>query len=136
MMNYYYALVKTKLIQDEDSVVLDVPFTLYSQTIREGNKDVTYSGRVVGKNVLAVIAVKNEDEEALKALPMWIGDEWDVVKDKADYKNSYTIKIKDVKRKIDDEGKVTEYTGADKDESARFCMWTEKYKPIEEVIDA
>jgi len=126
MSLYYWAMIKTKLIATEDSIVLDTPFTTYFEYIMDGNRSVTYSGRVAGKNVIALVAVKAKDEEALKKWVGYIGDKWDEVKVKADYKDVYTIKIKDVKSKEDKDGNKVEYTGLDKDEPHKFSEWCEE----------
>ena len=131
-MPYYYCVVKTKLKENEDKqVVLDLLFPIYSQYIMNGNKDVTYSGRVAGMDVLALIAVKDYDEEKAKKFIGWIGDEWDKVKIDAKYTDVYTVKVKDVKKVVDELGKVTEYVDADKDEPVKFSQWCEK--PKEEI---
>ena len=129
MNEYYYCVVKAKLKEiDEDGVkrvVIDIPFKLYSQVIRDGNKDVTYSGRVKDRDVLAVVAVKSEDKEALQNWIGYIGDTWESVKKSKDYTDSFTIKIADVKRTVDELGTITEYVGLDKDEPFKFSEWCE-----------
>jgi len=130
MSLYYWAMIKTKLISTEDSIVLDTPFTTYFEYIMDGNRSVTYSGRVAGKNVIALIAVKAKDEEVLKKSAMWIGDKWDEVKVKDDYNKVYTIKIKDTKKTEDKDGKVVEYTGVDKDEPHKFSEWCEETEGV------
>ena len=134
MSLYYWAMIKTKLIATEDSIVLDTPFTTYFEYIMDGNRSVTYSGRVKGRSVIALIAVKSKDKEALQKWIGYIGDKWDEVKVKTEYKDVYTIKIKDVKRTIDKDAKVTEYEGIDKDEPHKFSEWCEEPKEVIDVV--
>ena len=128
MIPYYYAIIKTTLKTVNESVVLDVPYQLYSQYIMEGNKSVTYSGRVAGRSVIALIAVKYKDKEALKKWVGYVGDKWAEVKVKDDYNKVYTITQKDVKSTEEEE-----YIGIDKDEPFKFSEWCEE---TEEDLDA
>ena len=125
MIPYYYAMIKTKLKTVNESVVLDVPYQLYSQYIMEGNVSVTYSGRVAGRSVIALIAVKYKDKEALQKWAGYIGDKWAEVKVKDDYNKVYTITQKDVKSTEEEE-----YVGIDKDEPFKFSEWCEETKEI------
>ena len=130
MNEYYYCVVKAKLKEVDDgeqkTVVLDIPFKLYSQVIRDGNKDVTYGGRVKDRDVLAVVAVKSEDKEALQKWAGYIGDTWESVKKSKTYTDNFTVKVSDVKRQVDETGKVKEYVGLDKDEPFKFSEWCEE----------
>ena len=134
MIPYYYCVIKAKLKEIDDglqkNIVLDVPFQLYSQVITDGNSDVTYSGRVKDRDVLAVVAVKTEDKDAIQKFAGWIGDEWAKVKVNVNYTSNYTIKISDTKKIVDELGNVTEYTGLDKDEPFKFAQWCEELKEI------
>ncbi len=125
-------MIKTKLIEnpyagDDNSepVILDIPFNLYSVSIQDGNKNVTYGGKVKNRTVLAVVAVKVEDKEAIQNWAGFIGDKWADIKDTTVYKQNYTIKVKDIKRVYDKDDKVIEYDGVDKDDPARFALWCE-----------
>ena len=126
MIPYYYCMIKTKLKEVDKQVVLDVPCQLYSQYIMDGNKSVTYSGRIKGRSVLALVAVKTEDKGKIQKLAGYIGDKWSDVKGSDTYKTNYTVKMKDVKKTIDDKGVVTEYVGIDKDEPFKFAEWCEE----------
>ena len=128
---YFYGVVKTNLVKvsdiDGDRIVIDIPFALYSQYYVSEGKHLTYSRdlKLEGKEIMALIAVKREDEEALKAWPGYIGDSFDTVKRTATYATHYPYKIKDIKSYTDDDGKGTliPYLGVDKDDPARFAMW-------------
>ena len=125
MSLYYWSMIKAKLIEVEDSIVLDTPFTTYFEYIMDGNKSVTYSGRVAGRSVIALIAVKYKDKEALQKWAGYIGDKWAEVKVKDDYNKVYTITQKDVKSTEEEE-----YVGIDKDEPFKFSEWCEETKEI------
>jgi len=123
---YYYCMIKTKFIEVDGNIVLDVPYSIYSERIMKGNSDVTYSGRVKNDTVLAVVAFDLEHKAAVSLLSsVYVGDKWDDLKVKKDYTDSYTLKVKDIKKTKDKDGVDVEYTGLDKDEPQKFAEWCE-----------
>jgi len=139
-MKYYYCIIKSKLKEidniEQKSIVLDIPFRTYHQTIKSNGKDMTYSGKVKDVEVLALVSVKTEDKEAIQRWEGYVCDKWEDLKTKPIYTKHYKQKIKDTKRRIemDKDGKeiVIEYEGADKDEPARFALWEEKKKELQD----
>ncbi len=132
-MDYFYGVIKTNLIKvadiDGERIVPDVPFMLYSYYAVNEGSCVTYSRdlKLEGKEIMAIVAVKKENEEALKAWEGYIGDKFDEVKITPTYATHYPYLIKDIKRTYDKEtGEPIEYLGADKDDPARFAMWDKK----------
>lgn len=130
--DYYYAIIKTKLIKVSDingeRIVPDVPFRLFSYYAVSNGADITYSRDLKneGKEIMACVAVKKENEEALKHWEGYIGEEFDKVKITADYAKHFPFTIADIKRTYDKKtGEPIEYLGADKDDPARFNMWCE-----------
>ena len=131
--DYYYCMAKTNLVKvvdgDNEYLKPDLPYQLYSYYAVTEGSDVTYSKdlKLNGKEILAVIAVKKENETAIKAFAGYVGDEFEIVKDHADYTKHYPFTIKDIKLKYDEEtGEIIEYEGIDKDNKARFSLWCEK----------
>ena len=126
---YFYGVIKTNLIKvatvDGDRIVPDVPFMLYSYYAVSNGVSLTYTQDLKneGKEIMALIAVKREDEEALKAWSGYIGDNFDTVKRTATYAKHYPFKIKDIKSHTDDEGTLIPYLGVDKNDPARFAVW-------------
>ena len=134
---YFYGVIKTNLIKITEIYIVDgeeiirehikpdVPFMLYSYYAVSKGSCVTYSRDLKneGKEIMALIAVKREDEEALKAWSGYIGDNFDTVKRTATYAIHYPFKIKDIKSYRNDEGTLIPYLGVDKDDPARFAMW-------------
>ena len=125
---YFYGVVKAniKKVSDNgrDRIVIDIPFTLYSQYFVSEGVSLTYSRDLKneGKEIMALIAVKREDEEALKDWPGYIGDNFDTVKRTATYAKHYPHTIGEMRSYTDDEGTLIPYLGFDKDDPARFCL--------------
>jgi len=128
--DYFYGCVKTKLIKvsdiDGDRIVPDIPFRLFSYYAVSEGSCVTYSRNLKneGKEIIACIAVKIKDKEALKKWAGFIGETFDGVKVTADYVKHYPLTIADTKLTYDEKtNEPIAYLGADKDNPARFCQW-------------
>ena len=139
---YFYGVIKTNLIKiteshieeiegeeveviDREYIKPDVPFMLYSYYAVSGGKSVTYTQDLKneGKEIMALIAVKREDEEALKAWSGYIGDDFDTIKNGQVYQKHYPLTIEQEKTTYTDLGVAIPYLGVDKDDPARFAMW-------------
>ena len=135
---YYYCIIKTKLIKvtdmDNEYLKPDLPFRIYSYHAVSNGSDVTYSPSLSldGEEIMACIAVKIEDKDKAKMHPGYIGDKFDTIKSDKDYTKHFPHTIADMKKKYVmnglEAGELIEYTGIDKDEPARFCMWVEDDK--------
>ena len=139
---YFYGVIKTNLIKiteshieeiegeeveviDREYIKPDVPFMLYSYYAVSNGVSLTYTRDLKneGKEIMALIAVKREDEEALKAWSGYIGDNFDTVKRTATYAIHYAHTIGEMRSYRNDEGTLIPYLGVDKDDPARFAMW-------------
>ena len=126
---YFYGVIKTNLIKvsdiDGDRIIPDVPFMLYSYYAVSEGSCVTYSRDLKneGKEIMAVVAVKIKDEQALKDWVGYIGDNYNTIKQTATYATHYSYTIGDLRSYTDDEGTLIPYLGADRDDPARFAMW-------------
>ena len=105
---YKYCHITAKLIKDEDTLKLDVPFKLYACTIVYQGKDITRRLHDIksyeGKEVLACVAYSNDavpfhnevDESAIaEKFAGYIGHKWDDVKTKVAYTTHYDVRKKD-----------------------------------------
>lgn len=125
---YYYCVVNTTLVADAEEIKPNIPFDLYSYFAVLDGSDITYSRSIAnaGKEIMACVAVKAEDKEAIKNWTGYVGETFNEIKNSLIYQKHYPHTIGDMKRTYDEKtNKFIKYTGADKDEPARFSMWCE-----------
>lgn len=146
---YRYCHIVAKLKEDTNSEVpmlkLDVPFRLFASTIIYKNQDITYrlnDMQYKGKEVLACIAYSNkavpfanevDESKEVEGFIGYLGHKWEDVKKQAKYLEHYNVKKKDKFATYDKEGIKIEYSGADKEEVAKFREFDEEID--EEIIE-
>ena len=123
---YKSVLVITKLIRKEDFLFLDLPFEIYGYNIIMNKKDITHSLNdltMEGKEVLAKVDYKVEDEKIVNKFIGKIGCSWDSIKTHPKYITHANIKKEDVFTVCDSKGLEIKYCDTDKNDLIPFCVW-------------
>ena len=119
-INYKECFLKCAVVNKDDTIILDLPFPIYHQTIIYNgvNHYCNIPNNLVGKEVLAMIHYAIKDEETVKSFKGYIGEDW-----KAISKDSFVAKNWAKNKEeilaintIDKDGKETiiKYNGIDK----------------------
>lgn len=103
--NIYYrdAFIKTTVIAGEDGLLkLDLPFTIYHQTVvNEGKNYYCYlSKNLENKEVIAFIHYAIADEDKVKAFSGYLDNDWKKVRENTDALKHWYLKKEDALAKI------------------------------------
>ena len=143
---YKYCHIVTTLKLEEDTLVLDVPFKCYAQTIVYLGKDITRRLHDIkayeGKEVVACVAYSNDavpyhnevDESAIaEKFIGYLGHRWEDVKVQPKYLANYSVTKEDKYATYSELGVKVPYDGIDKAEVTKFRQFDEEVEAINEV---
>lgn len=121
-----YKDIKVTKVEENTPLVLDLPYKIYGQSIISSGKRINVNDKEFKDvEVLAKVDYNLEDEAEVLAFAGNLGVNWEALKDNTTYKKHSTITKADALATYDIEGVKTKYTGDDKSERVKFCMFVD-----------